>query len=298
MFEANGRVCEPEGRTEHHDTFAELAEHLRTQFAQRLRRIDRHHRRDIRQAVFLSGLGRQLRSEGRSGTLFVGFQLFLEFLLVGEDQLELLGDVLHAVGSAEGLDALRVVAPVTGRLTSMDLKVGQNRNRGERFAEITPDTGFKLIMNGEIGRYENVRYVEQTNIAKGSGTDGVTQTPWTNAKSDWMFVFGNDTVFELAVANAAAAERGMAKVRAAMTKAAEELTPFEEAYAQTDWSRFEHVPMRQTVEAVATHPGIAPGLRHGIGRGLLGHARRRGLGGAQDHEVAQGSGRLPGFHGL
>jgi HlyD family secretion protein len=42
------------------------------------------------------------------------------------------------------LDNLRVVAPVTGRLTSMDLKVGQNRNRGERFAEITPDTGFKL----------------------------------------------------------------------------------------------------------------------------------------------------------
>lgn len=42
------------------------------------------------------------------------------------------------------LDNLRVVAPVNGRLTSMDLKVGQNRNRGERFAEITPDTGFKL----------------------------------------------------------------------------------------------------------------------------------------------------------
>jgi HlyD family secretion protein len=42
------------------------------------------------------------------------------------------------------LDNLRVVAPVNGRLTSMDLKVGQNRNRGERFAEVTPDTGFKL----------------------------------------------------------------------------------------------------------------------------------------------------------
>jgi hypothetical protein len=31
--------------------------------------------------------------------------------------------------------------------------------------------------------------------------------------------------------------------------------------------------MRQAVEAVATHPGVAPGLRHGIGRGLIGHAR-------------------------
>lgn len=58
------------------------------------------------------------------------------------------------------------------------------------------DTGFKLIMNGEIGRYENVRYIEQTNIAKGSGTDGIVQTPWVNSKSDWMFFFGNDTVAE------------------------------------------------------------------------------------------------------
>lgn len=58
------------------------------------------------------------------------------------------------------------------------------------------DTGFKLIMNGEVGRYENTRYVEQTNIAKGTGTDGITQTTWTNGKSDWMFFFGNDTVAE------------------------------------------------------------------------------------------------------
>ena len=63
------------------------------------------------------------------------------------------------------LDNLRVVAPVNGRLTSMDLKVGQNRNRGERFAEITPDTGFKLtaavdeyylnrVKNGQIADVE------------------------------------------------------------------------------------------------------------------------------------------------
>jgi hypothetical protein len=58
------------------------------------------------------------------------------------------------------------------------------------------DTGFNLIMNGEIGRYENVRYIEQTNIAKGTGTDGVTQTTWTNGQSDWIFFFGNDTVAE------------------------------------------------------------------------------------------------------
>jgi HlyD family secretion protein len=42
------------------------------------------------------------------------------------------------------LDNLTVRAPATGVLTAMDLKVGENRNRGERFAEITPDTGVKL----------------------------------------------------------------------------------------------------------------------------------------------------------
>jgi N4-gp56 family major capsid protein len=58
------------------------------------------------------------------------------------------------------------------------------------------DTGFALIMNGEIGRYENTRFIEQTNIAKGTGTDGITTSSWTNGKSDWCFFFGNDTVAE------------------------------------------------------------------------------------------------------
>jgi len=58
------------------------------------------------------------------------------------------------------------------------------------------DTGFKLIMNGEIGRYENVRYVEQTNIVKGVSTDGINGTGWSTALSDWIFFMGNDTVAE------------------------------------------------------------------------------------------------------
>ena len=58
------------------------------------------------------------------------------------------------------------------------------------------DTGMNLIMNAEVGRYENTRYIEQTNIAKGTGTDGVTTTAWTNGLSDWIFFFGNDTVAE------------------------------------------------------------------------------------------------------
>jgi len=49
------------------------------------------------------------------------------------------------------------------------------------------DQGFRMIMNGEIGRYEGVRFVEQTNIAKGA---------FTNGKSNWAFFFGQDTVAE------------------------------------------------------------------------------------------------------
>ena len=58
------------------------------------------------------------------------------------------------------------------------------------------ESGIKLIFNGEIGRYENVRYTEQTNVSKGITATGSSGTAWTNAKSDWIFFFGEDTVAE------------------------------------------------------------------------------------------------------
>jgi len=80
------------------------------------------------------------------------------------------------------------------------------------------DQGFQYIMNGEIGRYEGVRFVEQTNIIKyGLGTgvktvaggekaqkDQITNvaadsTAWTGALSDWAVFFGEDTVAEAIV---------------------------------------------------------------------------------------------------
>lgn len=52
------------------------------------------------------------------------------------------------------------------------------------------ETGFGLIMRGEEGRYENVRFVHQNLIAKEAGT-------WaTNSKSNWAFFFGEDNVTE------------------------------------------------------------------------------------------------------
>lgn len=63
------------------------------------------------------------------------------------------------------------------------------------------ETGFRHIANGEIGRYEGMRFVEQTHVAKGGAIDSATwdfrtADPWNNAKSDWIFFFGEDTVTE------------------------------------------------------------------------------------------------------
>lgn len=56
------------------------------------------------------------------------------------------------------------------------------------------DQGFQMIMNGEIGRYEGVRFIEQTHVAKaGMGT---AAAEWTNGKSNWALFFGEDTVAE------------------------------------------------------------------------------------------------------
>ena len=66
------------------------------------------------------------------------------------------------------------------------------------------DEGFQMIYNGEIGKYEGVRFIEQTNIPHGNYNSGnyasaVSFTTWTNALSDWVFFFGEDTVAEALV---------------------------------------------------------------------------------------------------
>ena len=58
------------------------------------------------------------------------------------------------------------------------------------------ETGFQFIMNGEIGRYEGTRFVEQTNIAKGGSVIGTPAGAWSNSLSDWALFFGEDTVAE------------------------------------------------------------------------------------------------------
>jgi len=62
------------------------------------------------------------------------------------------------------LENLTVRAPVAGRITAMDLTVGENRNRGERLAEITPDTGYRLTAEIEESRLGQVHVGQEAKI--------------------------------------------------------------------------------------------------------------------------------------
>lgn len=60
------------------------------------------------------------------------------------------------------------------------------KNELEQLRMYTPE-GYTQIMNGEKGRYEGIRFVQQTNIQ----SEG-----WASGKSDAAFFFGSDTVAE------------------------------------------------------------------------------------------------------
>jgi hypothetical protein len=66
------------------------------------------------------------------------------------------------------------------------------------------ETGLDMIANGEIGRYEECRIVEQTVVPAGGAADSTTFDAFTNtadawnaaAAPDWGFFIGADTVCE------------------------------------------------------------------------------------------------------
>ena len=75
----------------------------------------------------------------------------------------------------------------------------------ESIYQYTTD-GLDMIMNGEIGRYSDTRFVEQTAIPSGGAADSNTFNPFTDtsdpwnvgtgSNGDWVFVFGSDMVCE------------------------------------------------------------------------------------------------------
>ncbi len=63
--------------------------------------------------------------------------------------------------------------------------------------------GIAEVFSGEIGRYENTRFVEQNFIPKGGADNSTTydpygqvSAPWANGLSSWAFFFGGDTFTE------------------------------------------------------------------------------------------------------
>lgn len=54
------------------------------------------------------------------------------------------------------------------------------------------ETGFAKIANGEVGRYEGIRFLQQTNVPVGVGS--TAGAAWANSLSDTAYFMGEDTV--------------------------------------------------------------------------------------------------------
>ena len=68
-------------------------------------------------------------------------------------------DVVHRT-----LDGLIVRAPVSGRVTAIDLKVGEHKDAGQRLAEVTPPNGMKLSADVDEFYLARVRMGQAANI--------------------------------------------------------------------------------------------------------------------------------------
>ena len=94
---------------------------------------------------------------------------------------------------AAGGDYLVISHPTTFRTYKNDLEA----------VKVYTETGLGHIFDGEIGRYEGTRHIEQTFIPKGGANDSTTFDPyaqvadgWNNNKSSWAIYMGGDTVTE------------------------------------------------------------------------------------------------------
>ncbi len=112
-----------------------------------------------------------------------------------KEHIKLISDLMKErnIPPYVGDDYIAVGFPSTWRRLKNDL---------ESIHQYT-EQGYQKIHHGEIGRYEGFRYVEQTHIPKGGADDSTTWNAstgtadaWDNAKSDWAFFFGEDTVAE------------------------------------------------------------------------------------------------------
>lgn len=88
------------------------------------------------------------------------------------------------IPSYSGDDYVAIARPTTYRTLRNELES----------VNVYTETGYAKVLKGEIGRFEGVRFIEQTNINKGVNNTG---TAWTSAASDWCYFMGADTVAEV-----------------------------------------------------------------------------------------------------
>lgn len=98
---------------------------------------------------------------------------------LGKDHVKAIVDLMkeRKIPTYQGNDYAALARPTVLRNLKNDLE--------EVHKYVQP--GFQMILAGEMGRYEGMRFFEQTNI-EASG--------FTNGKSGWAYFFGADTVAE------------------------------------------------------------------------------------------------------
>lgn len=108
-----------------------------------------------------------------------GSTTIINNIALGKDHVKAISDIMKErdIPPYQGDSYFCIAHPTTFRKFKNDLEAIHQY----------VDAGFVKIMNGEIGRYEGMRFIEQTNIAKET---------WTNGASNWAYFFGADTVAE------------------------------------------------------------------------------------------------------
>jgi HlyD family secretion protein len=72
------------------------------------------------------------------------------------------------------LDSLVIRAPVAGKVTAIDLKVGESRQSGQRLAEVTPQSGMKLIADIDEFYLTRVRLGQTATVSLDGSPTNVT----------------------------------------------------------------------------------------------------------------------------
>tara|TARA_R100000656_G_scaffold34554_2_gene29590 strand:+ start:1115 stop:2080 length:966 start_codon:yes stop_codon:yes gene_type:complete len=145
---------------------------------------------NLASAQFNSAVLRVVPTAGTSATAVTlttnGTATLTNTKAMGTDHVKAIVDVMKErnIPAYTGDDYYAIAWPTTFRTMKNDM---------ESIRQYV-DQGFRMIMNGEVGRFDGVRFVEQTFKAKGS--IGTAATTWSEGLSDWCVFFGEDTVAE------------------------------------------------------------------------------------------------------